>query len=147
MPKFEHSDISPHSPQELASLVLDIARYPEFLPWCSKARIISGEPHQIVAELVVTFAGFNESYVSEVRIKRKKTVVEIDVHAISGPFSRLDNKWRFSKKATGTRIDFSIDFAFKSKILDLMMSPVFYKACQKMIAAFESRADELFGKR
>ncbi len=146
MPSFTHTDWSPHSIEELVSLVLDIEKYPEFLPWCTEGRILSREPGKMTADMAITFAGLSQKYTSEITIENIEHGVSIHVVAASGPFKHLNNYWRFIKKDDGTQIEFSIDFAFKSKMLDLMLGAMFSATCGHMIGAFEKRADELFGK-
>jgi len=133
----------PYKADLIDQIIMDIERYPEFLPWCQKARIISKSDDFLTAELCVEFKGFTESYVSKVTRNTKSGKHYIEVVAISGPFKLLKNIWSIKQLDNGAEVDFSIDFEFKSRILDLVIGMVFSTATEKMIGAFEARADEL----
>ena len=142
MPIHSEQQILPYTPEQLFDLVADIERYPEFLPWCRAARILERKPGEVLAELAISFAHMTESYVSRVVLSRPQA---IDVTMVKGPFHHLTNRWRFTAVEGGTRIDFDLDFQFRSRLLDKMIGPVFGKATAKMVDAFRSRARELYG--
>lgn len=142
MPQLEEHQILPYSPEQLFALVLDVEKYPEFLPWCRAARVIERSENEMLAELVISFAHVTESYVSRVRWQEPET---IDVELVKGPFHHLTNRWRFKATSEGTAIDFFVDFAFKSKILHKLIGSYFAKASQKMVGAFRSRSEALYG--
>ncbi len=148
MPSFHDSQISPYSPEQLYNLVVDIEKYPEFLPWCRAARIIKRDGNKLEAELVISFKSITESYVSEVTlypITPENPEPKVNVHMIRGPFEYLENKWKFSPEDGGTRIDFLVDFRFRSKMLELIVGSLFGKAASKMAQAFKTRAEALYG--
>jgi len=150
MPSHSEQQILPYSSQQLFDLVADVERYPEFLPWCRAARVIERGEHELVAELVIAFHHLTESYSSRVLLKRPSTGYDpgaIDVTMIKGPFDFLINRWRFLPKENGCEIDFFLDFAFRSRLLDKMIGGVFSKATSKMVAAFRERADVLYGAK
>jgi coenzyme Q-binding protein COQ10 len=126
---------------------VDIEEYPEFLPWCSAARIIEESEHTIVADLIISFNAFTEHYRSQVDLMPpQKGSAEVNVNLISGPFKYLKNNWKLkTMKNHGTEILFFIEFEFKSALLQKIIGVVFSKACQKMVDSFESRAEDLFG--
>jgi coenzyme Q-binding protein COQ10 len=124
-------------------IIMDIEKYPEFLPWCKKARIISENDDFLTAELSVEFKGFTETYVSKVRRTVEKGQYYIEVVAISGPFKLLKNIWSIKELDNRAEVDFSIDFEFKSRILDMVIGMFFSTATEKMIGAFETRAGKL----
>jgi coenzyme Q-binding protein COQ10 len=145
MPLHTEQQFSPYTPQQLFDLVSDVARYPEFLPWCRAARILERKENEFLGELVISFAHLTESYVSRVTLHPSHA---IDVVLVRGPFEHLTNNWKFTPgKDGGTVIDFSLDFKFRSKILEKMIGPLFSKATAKMVSAFKARADVLYGKR
>ncbi len=129
-------------------LVGEVEKYPEFLPWCVAARIIEGDPapmdgKDMLAELVVRFKLFQESYVS--RVTFHPGTAPDSEHAIlvdleRGPFKHLENRWKFIPENNGTRIQFHITFQFATPLLEKLAGALFHKAAQKMIAAFETRA-------
>ncbi len=139
------SQHSPYTPQQLFDLVADIERYPEFLPWCRAARILERGGGYVMAELIISFKHLTERYTSRVILDPPHS---IDVTMVKGPFHHLVNRWKFTPaKDGGTQIDFFIDFQFKSRLLEKFIGPVFSKATEKMVAAFETRADALYGKK
>ncbi len=146
MPKETKTHICNHNINDLFNLVADVESYPEFLPWCSAARIRKKNADFIVADLVICFKGITETYSSHVNLLKNQEEPEIIVKAIDGPFENLDNFWKFKKISENqTEITFEIDFTFKSKILNSLIGSFFKKAYEKMINAFEERANEIYG--
>ncbi len=124
-------------------LVADVARYGEFLPWVSAVRIRSNTDHEMMADLIVGFKGLRENFTSRV-VKSRPTTIQVDY--IDGPLKFLRNEWHFSDHpAGGCNIDFSVDFAFKSKIFEALAGQVFERALNKMTDAFVTRAESLYG--
>jgi coenzyme Q-binding protein COQ10 len=149
-----HKEIqySVYSPKQLYELVIDIDKYPEFLPWCSAARILEKKNNCIYAELVVSFKSFHDKYTSRV----KSTVPEdmnkpylINVDLIEGPFQFLKNYWQFERdeKKNLTKVSFEIDFAFRSPVLQKLIGLIFEKALVSMMTAFNQRAIEIYGDK
>lgn len=133
------------SAQEMFDLVADIESYPEFLPWCSGARVENrwsdGEKEFLDAELVLSFKAFRESYRSRVVLDRD--VLSIDVSNLEGFFKRLDSQWHFVPEGDGCEVRFFIDFEFKSFLLRKVVGIAFNMAMQQIILAFEGRAKSL----
>ena len=140
---------SPYSISQLYELVADIERYPEFLPWCSAARILSRDENSLIADLVISFKAFTEKYTSRVTLCPPDPITKIakiNVELIDGPFSHLRNQWEFSPgKDGGTCIAFDLDFKFRSAILEKLIGYMFEKAFKKMTEAFKERAEALYG--
>jgi len=135
---------SPYLPSQLFQLVADIESYPEFLPWCSAARILSKDGNVWLAELVIHFKAFHEKYTSKVMLDEETCTIMVEM--VSGPFTHLHNHWRFTPApAGGTSIDFELDFAFRSVILEKLIGFMFEKACAKMSEAFVKRAQAIYG--
>ena len=126
--------------------MIDIEKYPEFLPWCRGARIVSREPGSFLGELVISFSHLTERYTSRVTPVPASAAQEarIDVALVSGPFDFLNNHWRFVPHADGCEIHLDLDFQFKSKLLDKMLGGMFGRACDKMVSAFTARAHALY---
>lgn len=139
----EHKEeiISPYSLEQIYALVADVESYPEFIPWCTAARIREKETNSVLADLVVGFKGITETYTSRVHLLDG----EINIEYINGPFSVLENSWKFTKVENGTKINFYIKFQFRSNILQALIGGLFEKACHKMVGAFEERAKKLYG--
>lgn len=135
----------PYTPEQLYDLVAGVERYPEFLPWCKAARISRREGDVFWADLVVAFKVFRERFTSKVTLSPKTGV---DVEYINGPFRYLNNHWRFlSAEDGGCIVDFFVDFEFRSKVLQTLIGLLFNEAVQRMVAAFEARAHDLYGPR
>lgn len=147
MTKITESKIMPFSAQQIYELVINIEDYPQFLPWCRNANIIKKiAANNIHAELLINFKNIFEKYTSDVtfnKISEQKYIVE--AKAIKGPFKNLTNRWEIyaidSRKA---KVDFFLEFEFNSIILTKMLGAIFSSATQKMINAFEERAEELY---
>jgi len=144
MPAHDEQQILPYTPQQLFDMVADIERYPEFLPWCRAARILERGDGEVLAELVVSFAHLTESYTSRVTLRRPEA---IDVVMVKGPFEHLVNRWRFTPVEKGTQVDFHLDFAFRSRLLEKLIGSLFGKAVDKMAGAFKARAEALYGRK
>jgi coenzyme Q-binding protein COQ10 len=147
-----HSEIrhSPYTPQQLFAMVLDIERYPEFLPWCRAARVTERHDDYFVGELIISFSHLTERYSSKIipLAPTDSTEGTIEVALVNGPFKHLFNHWRFVPNPTGgTDIHFAVEFQFKSKLLDTLIGGVFGRAVEKMGAAFITRADALYGSK
>tara|TARA_B100000530_G_scaffold288602_1_gene204236 strand:+ start:331 stop:759 length:429 start_codon:yes stop_codon:yes gene_type:complete len=141
MPTHSEKRFLPHSPDQLFDLVADIEDYPNFLPWCVGLRVKSREQNILRADMIVGFKVVREQFTSKVTLTPKQ---QIDVEYLDGPFSYLQNCWKFSEKDGGCEIDFFIDFEFRSRLLKKIMEPLFYEAVRRMVSAFEKRAVERF---
>lgn len=142
MPRHADQRILPYSPEQMFDLVADVGAYPQFLPWVVGARVRSTSPTLLVADLVVGFKVFRETFTSRVTLARPH---HVHVDYINGPLKHLHNDWRFTPDGQGgTRVDFHVDFAFKNRLLEAMVGTVFSEALSRMVAAFEARAAELY---
>ena len=140
----KHSEVRilPFTAQQMYDLVLDIEKYPEFLPWCNALQIVSYTDTVITAQMCVGFKGITERFISQVTYDN--TDYNILVKYIDGPFKFLNNQWIFTEHKNGCTVDFHIAFAFKSRILDKLITPLFSGAVEKMVQAFEHRAGVLY---
>jgi coenzyme Q-binding protein COQ10 len=129
------------------NLVADVARYPEFLPWCMGARIREQQADMLLADLMIGFKMVREKFTSRVWLHRAER--RIDVEYINGPFRQLKNHWIFTDDSTagpkGCRIEFFLEFEFSSAMLQKLIGVLFHEAVRRMVAAFESRAKQLYG--
>ena len=133
----------PYSADQMYDLVADVGRYAEFLPWVVGTRIRSDSETEMVADMLVGFKALREKFTSRVAKDRSR---EIKVHYVDGPLRDLDNRWLFRPLPDGgCEIDFSVDFTFKNKIFEALAGQYFDRAFRKMVAAFEARADQLYG--
>src|SRR5258708_19390541 len=135
MPTHAEQRVLPYTPEQLFALVADVERYPEFLPWCVGARIRERHPDLIVADLIIGFRMFRERFTSRVKLDPPR---RIDVAYTEGPFRYLDNHWIFERVPGGCRIDFFVDFEFKSKLLQRLIEMLFHEAVPRIVAAFHT---------
>jgi coenzyme Q-binding protein COQ10 len=143
MPKHSETRALPYSPEQMFDLVADVARYSEFLPWVSAIRVRSNSATQMVADMIVGFKGLRETFTSKVEKVRPG---EIHVDYVDGPLKYLHNNWAFRPDGNGgSLVDFSVDFAFRNRVFEMLAGQVFDRALRKMIGAFETRAAELYG--
>ena len=123
-------------------VVADVERYPEFLPWVVALKVLSRErvdsEDVLTAEMAVGFGTLRETYVS--RIVLDKDALRIDVSQTSGPFKTLENHWRFAPRVQGCRVDFSLQYQFRNRLLNAMAGAAFGKVYVRMADAFELRA-------
>ena len=133
----------PWAPEQMYALVADVERYPEFLPWCLAAKIRRREGPVILADLVIGFRMVRERFTSRVALHPGH---RIDVTYAEGPFRYLENHWIFEPTpGGGCIIDFHVDFEFKNRMLQKIITVLFNEAVRRMVAAFESRARQLYG--
>ena len=142
--------ILPYQPDQLAELVADVKAYPTFVKWVTGMRVWNAREEApgislIDAEAQVGFAFLKERFSTWVRHDRNLPRVEVGL--IRGPFGHLKNRWDFHADPKGTRLEFMIDFAFKSAILNAMLHANFDLAVSKLIASFEAEAERRYGAR
>ena len=129
-------------------MVLDIEKYPEFVPWCLGSKIYEkkdkGDTVEIIADLTIGKSFFKETYKSFV-IYNKSTDT-IYVTNMEGPLKYLENKWFFKDLGEASQVEFQVDFELKNKMLNLFMNKSFNLGLIKIADAFQKRADELFNK-
>ena len=130
------------------ALVADVAKYPEFLPWCSAARIRSrkdkGDHEVMEADLVISFKVFRERFGSRVTLWPERR--RIDTEYLDGPFKYLKSYWIFREAEGGCEVEFFVDFEFRNAILQKIIGVVFTEAMHRIVRAFESRAAALYGQ-
>jgi coenzyme Q-binding protein COQ10 len=131
-------------------LVADVEKYPQFVPLCSALRVKSrtqkGDTTVIVAEMTAAYKLIHQTFTS--RVTLDKAALKILVEYLDGPFSRLQNRWAFAPTGEDTcEIEFFIDYEFKSRTLAMLMGAMFDTAFRKFSAAFEKRADEVYGQK
>jgi coenzyme Q-binding protein COQ10 len=143
MPRHTETRHMPYSPEQMFDLVADVKRYQEFLPWVAATRVRSDSETLMIADLVVGFKSLKETFASRVTKERPHSVT---VDYIEGPLKYLHNSWHFAPDGTGgTKIDFCVDFAFRSRIFETLAGQMFDRALRRMIGAFEDRAHQLYG--
>jgi coenzyme Q-binding protein COQ10 len=139
--------VLPYSPEQLFTLVGDVEAYPTFVPWITGMRTwngrVDGPVSTVDAEAQIGFSFLKEKFAT--RVRRDAEHLTVDVDLLYGPFKRLSNQWRFTPKGGETTIEFVIDFAFKSRMLDAMLAANIDRAAGKLIGCFEARAAAIYG--
>ena len=144
MIKFSLKRVLPYSNKQMYDIVIDIKKYPEFLPWCISAEEYGSNRKKFKAELEIGFNHIKESFLSEITPLYPYRIIS---KAISGPFRILMNEWEFTEKKNNTcEVELNIEFQFKSMILHNLIGKVFEYSSKKMINAFEERAKQLYEK-
>ena len=149
MPQFSNKRRVRHSADKMFDLVADVERYPEFVPLCQSLKVrqrTSGADgtEVIVADMTVSFKLVRESFTSRVTLDRPNR--RILVEYLKGPFSKLENRWTFEPKSENAcDVGFFIAYEFKSRMLAVLMGAMFDAAFQRFAAAFEKRADAVYG--
>ena len=131
---------------QLVNLVLDIEKYPEFVPFCLDAHVYERNNKEdlvlIIADLTIGKGPFKDTYKSDVKFNKKD--YSIKVTNIGGPLNHLENSWHFKDHKNGTEISFDIDFEIQNKFLNIVMTKSFQFGLDKIADAFQKRAEELF---
>lgn len=149
MPRHSETRHLPYTARQMYDLVADVARYPEFLPWTSAARIRSVTPEPdgskvMEADLVISFKVFRERFAS--RVVLWPEVMKIDTEYLDGPFKFMRSNWAFTDRdGGGSDVSFFVDFEFKNAILQALIGVVFDEAMRRVVRAFEARAAKLYG--
>ena len=136
------------SKNQLIDLVLDIEKYPIFVPFCLDAKIYEkkedGDFLLIIADLTIGKGPFKDTYKSDVKFNKKKDTIYVT--NLDGPLKYLENKWQFKEDNKITEVSFEVDFELKNRFLNIVMTKSFQFGLDKIADAFQKRAEELFGK-
>ena len=145
MPKASVTRHIEREKQKLINFVLDIEKYPEFIPFCidSKVYEINDKKDEIaiVADLTIGKKPFIDTYKSDVRYKKKDDLIHVT--NIGGPLKHLENNWKFIQKENFTEVHFDVDFEIKNKFLDMIMTKSFEFGLNKIADAFQERAEKI----
>lgn len=135
-----------YSAEEMFALVTDVAKYPEFLPWCDRASVLAIEPDGMKAEVGIAFAGIHQTFTT------RNTHVpgrEVRMKLVDGPFSNLDGCWKFQALGQGDqracKVSLELRYSFKSTALAAVVGPVFDKIAGSLVDAFVKRAEQVYG--
>jgi coenzyme Q-binding protein COQ10 len=150
MPQFSTRRRVHHEAGRMFDLVADVERYPEFVPLCRSLRVVRRVPEPegieiLVADMTVAYKVVKERFTSRVTLDRPN--LQILVEYLDGPFSRMQNRWNFNPADEhGCEIEFFIDYEFRSRTLGILMGTMFDAAFRRFAAAFEKRADQIYGR-
>ncbi len=128
-----------HSAESMFALVADIESYPEFLPWCGGARIVSRAGQDVTAAIDIRFHGIGQSFTT---INRQMPCERIDMQLVSGPFSQLEGGWRFTPLGDDAcKVELELEYDFNNFLLGKLIGPVFHQIAASMVDSFVKRAD------
>jgi len=148
MPKASVKKLIKCKKEQLIDLVLDIEKYPEFVPFCVNAKVYEkkekGDLLLIIADLTIGKGPFKDTYKSDVKFNKKED--SIYVTNLDGPLKHLENKWYFKEENNFTEISFDVDFELKNDFLNIIMTKSFQFGLDKIADAFQKRAEDLFNK-
>ena len=148
MPKASVKKLIQCKKEQLIDLVLDIEKYPEFVPFCVDAKVYEKKDKDnlllIVADLTIGKGPFKDTYKSDVKYNKKED--SIFVTNLEGPLKYLENKWYFKEENNFTEISFEVNFELKNKFLNIVMTKSFQFGLDKIADAFQKRAEDLFNK-
>lgn len=144
MPTHSEKRYLPYTPKQVYAIVADVERYPEFLPWCVACRKTKTLENGFEADLAIGFKMVREKFSSRVILSPPTGIL---VEYKDGPFKYLSNTWKFESGSNGQgcEIDFYLEFEFRSGVLQKLIGVLFEEAVRRMVAAFESRAEDLYG--
>ena len=148
MPKASVKRLIECKKEQLIDLVLDIEKYPQFVPFCINSKIYEKKEKDdlllIIADLTIGKGPFKDTYKSDVKYNKKEDTIYVT--NLDGPLKHLENKWYFKEENKITEVYFEVDFELKNDFLNIVMTKSFQFALDKIADSFEKRAEELFNK-
>ena len=144
MRRVNKSALVPYSAEQMYALVNDVERYPEFLPWCHSARVVSQTDHDMHASISLARAGLHKTFSTYNTLVPGRSIT---LNLENGPFRHLEGRWQFiDLDGEGCKVQLDMEFEFSGRLLDLMAGPVFHEICNSLMSAFIRRAESLHGK-
>jgi ribosome-associated toxin RatA of RatAB toxin-antitoxin module len=135
-----------YSADEMFSLVVDVTRYPQFLPWCDRAAVLAEDDRGMTAEIGIAFSGIHQTFTT---LNEHVPGREVRMKLVSGPFSRLDGQWRFIALGEGRqracKVELQLHYGFDNTALSALVGPVFDKIAGSLVDAFVKRAEQVYG--
>ena len=145
MTSISKSALVPYSPAQMFALVDAIEVYPEFLPWCRATKVLSRTDDEVRATIELSKGGVEKAFTTCNRNQKNKM---IEMRLVEGPFKRLEGYWRFDALGDeGCKVSFDLEFEFASRMLDMVVGPVFSQIANSLVDSFHRRAVEVYGKR
>jgi ribosome-associated toxin RatA of RatAB toxin-antitoxin module len=136
-----------HSAPEMFALVTDVARYPEFLPWCDQSQIVESSTNGMVAKVGMSISGIRQSFTTR---NLHEPDSSVHMQLVDGPFSKLEGSWVFTPLGDGSmracKVEFRLSYDFSSSTLAALVGPVFDKIAGSLVDAFVKRADAIYGQ-
>lgn len=145
MESIDRSALVPYSPQEMFDLVSAVDDYPQFLPWCSDARVLKADGDEVTARIAFTMGGVSKSFTTRNHHSQGR---RIEVRLVEGPFSDLCGYWQFDPLGKdGCKISLSLRYKFSNRMVGMVVGPVFGQIANTLVDAFQQRAAQVYGKR
>jgi ribosome-associated toxin RatA of RatAB toxin-antitoxin module len=139
------SALVPHSADQMFELVADIPSYPQFLPWCGSAKIVSRDADQMVATIDIAYGSVRKSFTTRNLLQRGKM---LEMRLLNGPFSHLEGFWKFQAlDAEASKITLDLDFEVANRLVGMVLTPVFTNIANQLVDSFRVRAAALYGKK
>jgi ribosome-associated toxin RatA of RatAB toxin-antitoxin module len=138
-----------YSPAEMYALVTDVPRYPEFLPWCERGEVLQAHEGGETARVHLAYAGVRHAFTTR---NTHVTDRQVQMALVDGPFSQLDGTWDFiplgaEGQPPACKVEFDLRYAFSSRPLEAVLSPVFDKVANTFVDSFVKRAEQVYGER
>ena len=134
-----------YSAEEMFALVTDVARYPEFLPWCDQSKVLEEDAQGMRAEIGISFGGIHQKFTTR---NDHEAGRKVKMKLVDGPFSQLDGEWRFIPLGEGQRackVELDMHYGFDNAALGALVGPVFDKIAGSLVDAFVKRAEQVYG--
>ncbi|GKS84423.1 type II toxin-antitoxin system RatA family toxin [Acidovorax sp. SUPP1855] len=135
-----------YSPEEMFALVTDVAKYPEFLPWCDHAAVLDQDAQGMTAEVGIALGGLRKTFVTR---NTQEAGRRVQMRLVKGPFSQLDGDWIFHPVGDGSqracKVELTLNYGFDSVALAALVGPVFDRIAGTMVDAFIQRAEQVYG--
>lgn len=145
MEKIDRSALVPYTAKEMFALVSDIEAYPDFLPWCTQASVLSHRHDEVRASVSFSVGGMSRSFATRNYLQVNKM---IEMQLVEGPFSSLHGCWQFDSLGdAGCKISLHLEYDFSSRMLGMVVGPVFNQISNTMVDSFQQRAVEVYGER
>ena len=145
MESIDRSALVPYSPGEMFALVSDVDAYPQFLPWCSDAEVLDAADNEVTARIDFSLSGVSKSFTTRNHHEPDR---RIEIRLVEGPFSDLQGYWQFDPLGdTGCRISLSLKYDYSSRIVKMVVGPVFGQIANTLVDAFQQRAAQVYGER
>jgi len=143
MTLIQKSALVPYTPAQMFALVDDIEAYPEFLPWCKSARVLSRTEDEVRATLELSKGGVEKAFTTCNRNQKNKM---IEMRLVEGPFKRLEGFWRFDALGdAGCKVTLDLEFEFAGRMLAMVVGPVFSQVANSLVDSFQKRAVAVYG--
>lgn len=143
MPQVNKSALVPYSAEQMYQLVDNVADYHTFLPWCGASEEKSRDENSVIGSVTIAKGAVNKTFTTENRLDKNK---QIDIKLIDGPFKTLEGHWRFDElKENACKVSLVLDYEFSSKMLSVVVGPVFNHIANSMVDSFVKQAKVIYG--